>query len=60
MLETIVDIIAEFIRPVGNLFVRYVLPKGSVDTDSEISTLIGGLLVILIVATSIYILFKYS
>ena len=46
-MDFIFNIFIELFQPIGNLFANKILPKGMVESDSTISVLIGGLIVII-------------
>ena len=45
-MDSIIQIVVEFVRPVGNACAKHVLPKGFVEEDSFASDALGGFLVL--------------
>ncbi len=45
-MDFIIDIVIEVCKLIGNLFAKFVLPKGMVEEDSILSVFLGSLIVI--------------
>lgn len=58
-MDFIVNLIIELFQPIGNFFVKNALPKGMVEENSTMSTFLGGLVVIVVLSVSGFLLIKF-
>ncbi len=59
-MDWLVQIFVDLVKPTGNFFVRYILPKGVVEKDSTMSIVFGAILIMSLIILIVYLAIKLT
>ncbi len=57
-MDGFLQLVIELVRPTGNLFAKYVMPKGFIEEDSVASDSMGGFLILSVLILIAYLLIR--